>query len=55
MSSERCLPENGTSFVQAVRRKSLLQMLERVRDELNNDPENAKRIENEWFHSMRCR
>jgi len=46
--------KNGTSFVQAVRRKSLLRMLEKVRDELNNDPENAKRIENEWFHSMRC-
>jgi len=46
--------KNGTSFVQAVRRKSLLKMLEKVRDELNNDPDNAKRIENEWFHSMRC-
>ena len=46
--------KNGTSFVQAVRRKSLLRMLEKVRDELNNDPENAKRIENEWFHNMRC-
>lgn len=46
--------KNGTSFVQAVRRKSLLDMLEKVRDELNNDPENAKRIENEWFHTMQC-
>jgi hypothetical protein len=46
--------KNGTSFVMAVRKPSLLRMLERVRDELNNDPENAKRIEMEWFHSMRC-
>jgi len=46
--------KNGTSFVQAVRKPSLLKMLEKVRDELNNDPDNAKRIENEWFHSMRC-
>jgi len=46
--------KNGTSFVHAVRKPSLLKMLEKVRDELNNDPENAKRIENEWFHSMRC-
>ena len=46
--------KNGTSFVQAVRQPSLLHMLERVRDELNNDPENAKRIEGEWFHNMRC-
>ena len=46
--------KNGTSFVTAVRKPSLLQMLEKVRDELNNDPENAKRIENEWFHNMRC-
>ena len=46
--------KNGTSFVQAVRKPSLLKMLEKVRDELNNDPENAKRIENEWFHTMRC-
>ena len=30
--------KNGTSFVQAVRKPSLLKMLERVRDELNNDP-----------------
>ena len=46
--------KNGTSFVNAVRKPSLLKMLERVRDELNNDPENAKRIEGEWFHNMRC-
>ena len=46
--------KNGTSFIQAVRKPSLLKMLEKVRDELNNDPENAKRIEGEWFHSMRC-
>ena len=45
--------KNGTSFVQAVRKPSLLSMLEKVRDELNNDPDNAKRIENEWFHSIR--
>ena len=45
---------SGTSFVHAVRRQSLLDMFARVRDELNNDPENAKRIENEWFHSMAC-
>ena len=44
--------KNGTSFVQAVRKKSLIRMLEKVRDELNNDPENAKRIENEWFHNV---
>ena len=46
--------KNGTSFVMAVRKPSLIAMLEKVRDELNNDPENAKRIENEWFHNMRC-
>lgn len=38
----------GTSFVHAVRDPSLMGMLERMRDELNNDPENAKRIEMEW-------
>jgi len=38
----------GTSFVHSVRDPSLMAMLERLRDELNNDPENAKRIEMEW-------
>jgi len=46
--------KNGTSFVMAIRKPSLMRMLEKVRDELNNDPENAKSIENEWFHNMRC-
>jgi len=46
--------KNGTSFVMAIRKPSLMRMLEKVRDELNNDPENAKRIEGEWFHNMRC-
>ena len=46
--------KNGTSFVQAVRKPSLIAMLEKVRDELNNAPENAKRIEKEWFHNVRC-
>ena len=32
----------------AVRDPSLMSMLERLREELNNDPENAKRIEMEW-------
>jgi tetratricopeptide (TPR) repeat protein len=45
--------KSGTSFVHTVRDPSLLRMLERVRDELNNDPENARRIEAEWFHSVR--
>uniref|UniRef100_A0A7S0Q4S5 Uncharacterized protein n=1 Tax=Coccolithus braarudii TaxID=221442 RepID=A0A7S0Q4S5_9EUKA len=42
----------GTSFVHAVREPGLTTMLERVRDELLNDPENAKRIEQEWFHNV---
>ena len=46
--------KNGTSFVHAVRKPSLIAMLEKVRDELNDDPENAKRIENEWYHNVRC-
>ena len=44
---------SGTSFVQSVRSPSLLRMLEKVRDELNNDPENARRIEAEWFHNVK--
>lgn len=44
---------SGTSFVQSVRSPSLLRMLEKVRDELNNDPENARRIEQEWFHNVK--
>ncbi|EOD15307.1 hypothetical protein EMIHUDRAFT_240735 [Emiliania huxleyi CCMP1516] len=42
----------GTSFVHAVRDPALMGMLERMRDELRNDPENAKRIEMEWFHNV---
>ncbi len=42
----------GTSFAHAVREPALFGMLERMRDELNNDPENAKRIEMEWFHNI---
>ena len=44
---------SGTSFVQSVRSPSLIRMLEKVRDELNNDPENARRIEAEWFHNVK--
>ena len=44
----------GTSFTHAVRDRGLLRMLEKLRDELLHDPENAKRIENEWFHTMAC-
>ena len=39
--------------MQSVRSPSLLRMLEKVRDELNNDPENARRIEAEWFHNVK--
>jgi hypothetical protein len=31
-----------------VRDQALMGMLERLRDELRNDPDNAKRIEREW-------
>mmetsp|Transcript_21248 Transcript_21248/g.41451 ORF Transcript_21248/g.41451 Transcript_21248/m.41451 type:complete len:289 (+) Transcript_21248:68-934(+) len=44
--------KSGTSFMHAVRDQGLLRMLEKVRDELINDPENAKRIEMEWFHNV---
>mmetsp|Transcript_40177 Transcript_40177/g.93763 ORF Transcript_40177/g.93763 Transcript_40177/m.93763 type:complete len:377 (-) Transcript_40177:466-1596(-) len=42
----------GTSFVHAVREPGLSKMFEKVRDELLNDPENAKRLEMEWFHNV---
>jgi len=45
--------KSGTSFVHTVRDPSLVRMLEKVRDELNNDPENARRIEQEWFHNVK--
>lgn len=45
--------KSGTSFVQSVRDPSLIRMFEKVRDELNNDPENARRIESEWFHNVK--
>ena len=44
--------KSGTSFVHAVRDRALMSMMEKLRDELNNDPENAKRIEMEWFHNI---
>jgi len=37
--------KSGTSFVHAVRDPGIMRMLEKVREELLNDPENAKRIE----------
>lgn len=42
----------GTSFSHAVRDSSVIRMLEKLRSELNNDPENARRIEKEWFHNV---
>jgi len=44
--------KSGTSFVHSVRQPGITRMLEKVRDELINDPENAKRIEREWFHNV---
>jgi len=44
--------KSGTSFVHAVRDPGIMRMLEKVREELLNDPENAKRIEMEWFHNI---
>ncbi|KAL1495437.1 hypothetical protein AB1Y20_016805 [Prymnesium parvum] len=44
--------KKGTDFVTSVRQKSLLRMMEKVRDELNNDPDNAMRIEQEWFTTV---
>ena len=46
--------KHGNSFAQSVRKGSAMRMFEKVREELMNDPENAKRIENEWFHNVRC-
>ena len=44
--------KKGTDFITSVRQKSLTRMLEKVRDELNNDPDNAMRIEREWFNTV---
>ena len=44
----------GTSFTHAVRDRGLLRMLEKLRDELLHDPENAKRIEKEFNHNVAC-
>lgn len=44
--------KSGTSFALAVRDSSVMRLLERLRSELNNDPDNAKRIEQEWFHNI---
>uniref|UniRef100_A0A7S3BAM6 Peptidylprolyl isomerase n=1 Tax=Haptolina ericina TaxID=156174 RepID=A0A7S3BAM6_9EUKA len=44
--------KKGTDFVTSIRQKSILKMMEKVRDELNNDPDNAMRIEKEWFHNV---
>ena len=44
--------KKGTDFITSVRQKSLIKMLEKVRDELNNDPDNAMRIEKEWFNNV---
>mmetsp|Transcript_24656 Transcript_24656/g.40888 ORF Transcript_24656/g.40888 Transcript_24656/m.40888 type:complete len:377 (-) Transcript_24656:303-1433(-) len=44
--------KSGISFVHAVRDPGLMRMLEKVRDEMLNDPDNAKRIEGEWFHNV---
>ncbi len=44
--------KSGISFVHAVRDKALMRYLSKLREEMINDPENAKRIEMEWFHNV---
>ena len=44
--------KKGTDFVTSVRQGTVVRMMEKVRDELNNDPDNAMRIEKEWFHNV---
>jgi len=45
--------KKGTDFITSIRQQSLTRMLEKVRDELNNDPDNAMRIEREWFNTVK--